>query len=125
MTAAAQTHISNGADILTGSSQSVVGSIGAAQEAGDVLWFGTQADQTDLAPELVVASQVYNWVSMLEEMIANAQSGVYGGETYILTLANDGLQVAYNPSFDIPADVKEAAEAAIAGIVDGSISIEP
>ncbi|MFP4302995.1 MAG: BMP family protein [Spirochaetaceae bacterium] len=125
MTAAAQTHISNGADILTGSSQSVVGSIGAAQEEGDVLWFGTQADQAGLARELVVASQVYNWVSMLEEMIANAQSGVYGGETYILTLENDGLQIAYNPDFDIPAEVKEAAEAAIADIVDGSITIEP
>jgi basic membrane protein A and related proteins len=37
MTAAAQTHISNGADVLTGSSQSVVGSIGAALESGGVL----------------------------------------------------------------------------------------
>lgn len=125
MTAAAQTHISNGADILTGSSQSVVGSIGAAKEAGDVLWFGTQADQTSLAPELVVASQVYDWQMMLEEMIMNAQDGVYGGETYTLTLANEGLKVAYNDGFDIPAEVREAAESAIDGIVDGSITVEP
>src|SRR5512140_698708 len=41
MTAAAKTHIQAGADILTGSSQSVVGSIGAAKDAGNVLWFGT------------------------------------------------------------------------------------
>jgi hypothetical protein len=34
MTAAAKTHIASGADILTGSSQSVVGSIGAAKDAG-------------------------------------------------------------------------------------------
>ena len=34
MTAAAKTHIANGADVLTGSSQSVVGSIGAAQGRG-------------------------------------------------------------------------------------------
>ena len=125
MTAAAQTHISNGADILTGSSQSVVGSIGAAQEAGDVLWFGTQADQTALAPNLVVASQVYDWTMMLSEMIGNAQNGVYGGETYVLTLENEGLKIGYNPDFDIPAEVQEAAEAAIEGIVDGSISVEP
>jgi basic membrane lipoprotein Med (substrate-binding protein (PBP1-ABC) superfamily) len=57
MAAAAQTHIAAGADILTGSSQSVVGSIGAAETAGNVLWFGTQADQSSLSPELVVASQ--------------------------------------------------------------------
>ncbi|MFP4565522.1 MAG: BMP family protein [Spirochaetaceae bacterium] len=125
MTAAAQTHISNGADVLTGSSQSVVGSVGAAEEAGDVLWFGTQADQTSLAPELVVASQVYDWTMMLEEMITNAQNGVYGGETYILTLANEGLKIAYNDDFDIPAEATDAAQTAIEGIVDGSISVEP
>ena len=34
MAAAAKTHIANGADILTGSSQSVVGSIGAAKDNG-------------------------------------------------------------------------------------------
>ena len=42
MTEAAKTHIAAGADMLTGSSQSVVGSIGAAKEKGNVLWFGTQ-----------------------------------------------------------------------------------
>ncbi len=125
MTAAAQTHISSGADILTGSSQSVVGSIGAAIEAGDVLWFGTQADQTSLAPELVVASQVYDWTMMLSEMIVNAQSGVYGGESYVLTLENGGLKIAYNEAFDIPASALAAAEAAVEGIIDGSITVEP
>ena len=51
MTEAANAHIANGADVLTGSSQSVVGSIGAAKDKGGVLWFGTQADQASLAPE--------------------------------------------------------------------------
>ncbi len=125
MTAAAQTHIANGADILTGSSQSVVGSIGAAQEDGAVLWFGTQADQTSLAPDLVVASQVYDWTAMLTEIIESAQRGVYGGESYVLTLANGGLRIAYNDGFDIPSEVIDAAEAAVAGIVDGSITVEP
>ncbi|MEI6389393.1 MAG: BMP family ABC transporter substrate-binding protein, partial [Spirochaetota bacterium] len=36
MTTAAKTHIASGADILTGSSQSVVGSIGAAKDNGKV-----------------------------------------------------------------------------------------
>ena len=71
MTEAAKTHIAAGADILTGSSQSVVGSIGAAKENGKVLWFGTQQDQASLAPELVVASQVYDWTGMIKEIIAN------------------------------------------------------
>jgi basic membrane protein A len=125
MTAAAQTHISSGADILTGSSQSVVGSIGAAKTAGKVLWFGTQADQMSLAPGLVVASQVYDWTDMLTEMIQNAKKGVYGGETYVLTLANGGLKISYNSAFSIPAAAKSAAEAAIAGIINGSIVVKP
>ncbi len=125
MTEAAKTHIAAGADVLTGSSQSVVGSIGAAKEDGSVLWFGTQADQASLAPELVVSSQVYDWTGMLRDIIQKRENGVLGGDTYILQLANDGLKIAYNPDYTIPDDVKAAAEAAIKGIIDGSITVEP
>src|SRR5512141_3225654 len=75
MTAAAKTHIAAGADILTGSSQSVVGSIGAAKDAGNVLWFGTQSDQASLASSLVVASQVYDWVPSRKDLIAKIKTG--------------------------------------------------
>ena len=125
MTAAAKTHIANGADILTGSSQSVVGSIGAAQEAGNVLWFGTQADQASLAPSLVVASQVYDWTSMLKDMISKHMAGTLGGDVYTLHLSNDGLMIAYNPGYALAADVKAAGDAAISGIKDGSIVVQP
>ena len=125
MTEAAKTHIANGADILTGSSQSVVGSIGAAQDQGGVLWFGTQADQASLAPKLVVASQVYDWTSMIKDMIAKHKAGNLGGDTYTLTLSNGGLKIAYNPDFSLPADVKAAGDAAIKGISDNSITVNP
>jgi len=125
MTAAAKTHIANGADVLTGSSQSVVGSIGAAKDKGGVLWFGTQADQTSLAPALVVASQVYDWTGMLREIVAQHKAGVLGGKTYVLTLANGGLKVAFNPGYSLPATAKNAAAEAIAGISKGSISVQP
>jgi basic membrane lipoprotein Med (substrate-binding protein (PBP1-ABC) superfamily) len=125
MTAAAKTHISAGADILTGSSQSVVGSIGAAKDAGNVLWFGTQADQSSLGPNLVVASQVYDWTGMLKDIIAKHKAGTLGGETYTLTLENGGLTMAFNSGYSLPADVKSAADDAIAGIKDGSITVQP
>lgn len=125
MTEAAKTHISAGADILTGSSQSVVGSIGAAKESGAVLWFGTQADQTTLAPELVVASQVYDWTGMLKEIIASRADGVLGGKSYVLHLNNGGLLIAFNPDFALPDDVKAAAEQAIADIISGAVTVEP
>ncbi len=125
MTAAAKTHIAAGADILTGSSQSVVGSIGAAKDAGNVLWFGTQSDQSSLAASLVVASQVYDWTGMLKDMISKHQAGTLGGTTYTLTLANGGLTMAYNPGYNLPADVKAAGDAAIAGIQKGTITVQP
>jgi basic membrane protein A len=125
MTAAAKTHIANGADVLTGSSQSVVGSIGAAKDAGNVLWFGTQADQSSLAPSLVVASQAYDWTAMIKDMIAKHQAGTLGGSVYTLTLKNDGLKIAYNSGYSLPADVKAAADAAVKGIVDGTITVNP
>ena len=125
MTEAAKTHIAAGADILTGSSQSVVGSIGAAKEAGAVLWFGTQAEQTSLAPDLVVASQVYDWTGMLKEIIASRAKGVLGGVAYKLQLKNDGLKIVFNSGYALPADVKAAAEKAIADIKSGAITVQP
>ena len=125
MAAAAKTHIANGADVLTGSSQSVVGSIGAAKDKGNVLWFGTQADQASLASALVVASQVYDWNGMLKDIIAKHQAGTLGGIQYTLTLANGGLKIVYNPSFRLPAAVKSAGDAAIQGITKGSIVVKP
>jgi len=125
MAAAAKTHIANGADVLTGSSQSVVGSIGAAKDAGNVLWFGTQADQSSLAPNLVVSSQVYDWTGMIKDMISKHQAGTLGGITYTLTLSNGGLKIAYNSAYPLPADVKAAGDAAIQGLMNSTVGVQP
>ena len=125
MAEAANNHIAAGADILTGSSQSVVGAINAAQEQGGVFWFGTQAEQTSLAPDVVVASQVYDWTGILKDIIEKHQAGTLGGETYTITLENDGLKVSYNPDASVPDDVKNVADNAINGIKDGSINPLP
>lgn len=121
---AANTQISAGADVLTGSAQQVVGAIGVAKEKG-VPWFGTQSDQSSLAPELVVATQVYDWVAVVEDMIAKIQAGTMGGTAYDLTLANGGLKVTFNAGYAVPAEVKTAAEAAIKGISDGTVKALP
>jgi len=125
MTEAAKTHIAAGADVLTGSSQSVVGSIGAAKEKGNVLWFGTQADQASLAPNLVVASQVYDWTGMIKDMIAKRKTGKLGGDKYVLQLQNGGLKINYNPGYSLPAQVKASGDKAIEGIKNGSIKVNP
>jgi basic membrane lipoprotein Med (substrate-binding protein (PBP1-ABC) superfamily) len=125
MTEAAKTHIANGADVLTGSSQSVVGSIGAAKENGKVLWFGTQQDQASLAPALVVASQQYDWTGILKEILANRKNGKLGGDKFVLGLKNGGLKMVFNPQYNLPADVKAAADKAIEGIKAGTIKVNP
>ncbi len=122
MTEAANAQLANGADALTGSSQAVVGAVGVALAEG-VPWFGTQADQSPLGDN-VVASQVYRWDVVLSEMLALIDEGTLGGENYFISLANGGLEIAYNPAYDLPDEVIAAADAATAGIIDGSITVE-
>ncbi len=119
---AAQTHINAGADGLTGTAQMVVGAIGVAEEKG-VPWFGTQSNQTSLAPSIVVANQVYDWTVALDEIISLAKSGTLGGKSYALTLANGGLKIEFNPDYAVPDDVMALADQTIAGIIDGSIVV--
>ena len=94
-TEAAETHIANGADILTGTAQMVVGPIAIAIENG-ARWFGTQASQAELAQGAGVAFQVYKWDVVLSEIVANIQAGNLGGQSYELTLANGGLVMEFD-----------------------------
>ena len=118
---AAKAHISNGADVLTGSAQMVSGATGVARADG-VPWFGTQANQSALGSDIVVASQVYHWEVILADMIAGVDAGTLGGEVFTLTLANDGLVIEYNDGYPLDAAIRSAADATTAGIADGSIS---
>ena len=76
---AATAHVDAGADVLTGTAQMVVGAVGVASE-NEALWFGTQSDQTALAPDLVVASQVYHWEVVLRQIISGIEEGSPGGQ---------------------------------------------
>jgi simple sugar transport system substrate-binding protein len=100
----------------------VVGAIGVAEESG-VAWYGTQSSQTSLAPDVVVANQVYDWTIVLDEIISNVKSGKLGGESFALTLANGGLLMEYNDAYGLPAEVMALADDTVQGIIDGSIMI--
>ncbi|MBX2882437.1 MAG: BMP family protein [Granulosicoccus sp.] len=119
---AGRAHIANGADVMTGTAQMVVGAVGAARSA-NVAWFGTQANQTKLGKKIVVASQVYKWEVILREIFNDAQNGVKGGKILKIDLANGGLQIEFNDGYALDADARAAGEAAMAGIIDGSITI--
>jgi basic membrane protein A len=72
----------------------VVGAIAVGIENG-ARWFGTQSSQAELAGESAVAFQIYKWEVILADMINHIQSGVLGGESYVLTLANGGLVMEF------------------------------
>lgn len=118
-----RTLLSAGADVLTGTSQVVVGAIEAVRGAGGY-WFSTQSDQGDVWPGTVVSSQVYNWSPMLRDIIERFQNGQYGGIAYELTLANDGLRIAFG-TVDISPEMRTAAGQAVEDIIAGVVEISP
>jgi len=119
---AGKAHIANGADVMTGTAQMVVGAVGAARSE-NVAWFGTQANQTKLGKKIVVASQVYKWEVVLRTIFDDAKAGKLGGDQHEVTLANGGLVMEFNDDYALDADAKAAGEAAIAGIIAGDIKI--
>lgn len=119
---AANTHISAGADVLTGSAQQVVGAIGVAEEQG-IPWMGTQADQSPLAPDIVAATQLYDWNDVLVDMIQKHQAGELGGTAYALTLENGGLKMLYNEEL-VGSEAIAAAQETADAITAGEIQVE-
>jgi basic membrane lipoprotein Med (substrate-binding protein (PBP1-ABC) superfamily) len=109
-----------GADVLTGTAQMTVGAIGAARAKG-VAWFGTQSNQAKLAPEIVVASQVYKWEVALRKILESMDKGVLGGQKFIINLANGGEAMEFNDAYKLPEDVKKVGMDTIKGIIAGSI----
>ena len=113
---AAQSFIDNGHAVLTGTAQMTVGAIGVARENG-IPWFGTQSNQTSVAPEIVVANQVYKWDVVLDDLVRDIQGGSMGGSSYTIDFANGGLVLEYNDAYDLPADVRAAGDAAVASFM--------
>ncbi len=120
---AAEAMLDEDADILTGTAQMVPGAINKGREA-DALWFGTQASQSSLAPEIVVASQIYDWSVALWPIIEDVQAGEIEGSAFAATLENGGLVIEYNEEFELDAALIEAAEIVKEAIIAGEISFD-
>ena len=83
---------------------------------------GTQSDQSSLAPDIVVASQLYDWDDVLRDIIQKHQAGEFGGTAYALTLENDGLVMQFEDSLD--ADAVAAANEAAEQISSGELTVD-
>ncbi len=120
MSAQATEYLSENVDVMTGSSQSVVGAITVCK-ANNIPWFGTQWTQASLAPSQVVASQVYNWKVVLNPILKNVQNGILGGQYFTINLKNGGEKIALNPKFHLAASITKAEQKEIKGIENGTI----
>ncbi len=112
---AAQTHIDAGADVLTGTSQMVIGAIGVAKQRG-ALWFAYDVDQSPLAPQNVVASVDVVWAVALRPMIEMIQKGEKGGKIFTLNLANGGVKIIVNDEAIVGKTIED--------IVKGNIEVK-
>ena len=122
MANAAKAYIAGGADMLTGSAQAVVGAIGVAKSS-NVAWFGNDADQSSLAPQQVVSSNVYDWTGILTQMLTAIDSGTLGGASYTATLGNGGMKIVFNSGYPLPANVQAQAQKLIDQITSGSLTV--
>jgi len=122
MSKQATQYLAQKADVLTGSSQSVVGAITVAKQ-NNIAWFGTQWSQASLAPKQVVSSQIYDWTGVLTGVLNGIQTGKLGGSSYTINLKNGGEKIQSNPGFTLTASAKAAVQKVITGIQNGSIKV--
>ncbi len=122
----AKTHMDAGADFLTGSSQQAVGAIKAVASKPGAYWLSTDMDQSKVAPDAVLASQVYNWEKVLTKIIDLRKKGTLGGQHLTLSFADGMLELHYNPKLEakIPPEVKAVVEKAKKDIAAGTLKVE-
>jgi basic membrane protein A len=122
MSKQASVFVAQKADVLTGSSQSVVGAISVARE-NNLKWFGTQWTQASLAPKNVVATQMYDWMPVFNQIVTRVQSGKLGGVSYRISLKNGGEKIQFNKAANTPKTIQAKAKKVIDGIVSGKIVV--
>ena len=122
----ADSHITAGADVLTGTAQQSVGAIRVADDFDNVYWLSSDMDQSSLAPNTILASQIYNFTKVISDMIENRSNGVLGGTHLPLTLENGMLELIYNNNLSsvVSSELKEKVETAKQQIIDGTINID-
>jgi basic membrane protein A len=95
----AQTEMQAGADFLTGSSQQALGALGAVAKNTEkvVWWAGQDTAQLTIANSFkVIAAASYDYVPVVEALIAKREAGVKGGECIPLTFGNKGFTYKFN-----------------------------
>lgn len=110
----------NEADVFVSTSGISPGVIGVSA-ANDIPYFGNHVDNSDLASDDVVASQVYRWEVLLTDVVSEIKAGDLGGERRVLTLGNGGLEIRYNPDFALSAEAVGIGELQSQRVMAGEV----
>ncbi len=121
MATCAKTFVSDGADVLSATTQSAVGALGVAR-TDKLPFFGNDWSMVSLAPHNVVSSEVYNWVPALENMFTDIRGGTLGDATYVIDLGNGGEKIQFNSGHKLSPAIKAQGEKLIAEITDGTLT---
>jgi basic membrane protein A and related proteins len=124
----AQTDIKAGADFLTGSSQQALGALRAVAEYKDkqIWWAGQDIAQLSIPNSFkVVAAASYDYVPVVEELIAKREAGVKGGECIPLTFANKGFVYKYNDNVGavLTPAIRKAVDKAKGDLTSGKLKL--
>jgi len=122
----AQTQIKAGADFLTGSSQQAIGALRVVAEFKDkpIWWAGQDTAQLTIPNSFkVVGASSYDYVPVVETLIAKRESGVKGGECIPLTFGNHGFIFKFNDKVGavLTPAVRKAVEKAKADLTSGKL----
>lgn len=117
-TQAAETLAASGADVIAQYEDSI-GTLIGAERAG-VWGIGSEADTSSFAPDTYLSGSVNNWNVFAVGAAKSTATATWKSQSYIGTLQDGGTAMAPINANASP-DAKSAAEAAIAGLIDGSI----
>lgn len=127
----AEDFIAEGADIiLPVAGGTGIGTMAAAQDAGDVAGLWVDTDGCISAEEfcdLFLTSVLKNMDVAVFDTVQSVIDGTFKSGLYVGTLENDGVGIAEFHSFDsqIPQELKDKIEELRQGIISGSVSVDP
>jgi basic membrane protein A len=127
----AEDFINEGADIiLPVAGPTGLGTVAAAQDAGDVMLIWVDDDGCDSAPEscsIFLTSVLKFLDNSAFQTTKDVIDGKFTPGLYVGTLANNGVGLAPYHEFDsaVPQELKDKIEELKKGIIDGSVSVKP
>lgn len=113
--------IARGADIVFQNADAAGLGIFAAAKEKNVLTFGANANQNDIAPDHIVGSIVINWPKVMLTVAQEVQDSAYTGTLYQFGMRRGMVNLVLNPRFEsrIPADLRTQVDSVGTAIIEG------